>query len=445
MTTDARTAPARVRDLPTRERLVAYLIVAVVAACGADRIDLGAGALPVTVTPSLILYVLAVVVAAAVLWTRAPRLDRFSWWGIGLAASLVVVAGVSALAAGAPSQGLRRVALLALTIAGVWSAIVLARRLRLLAALRIGAWVALGVALALTVLQVVNWSPAAAGVPHWLGPLYITAPTYGPLAPRPSGLSLDPNRAAFGVAVMLYILVVDPAARYRGQPRLTWAALALSALVAVPTFSRTGLLAWAIVVVVALVLLVREVGAKQVVLVVSACAVIGVAAVAAVLIVGHIDLMRLLQERLSISLDDSGGHHFLLIGIGLDTLNQDPLRWITGIGFGNSPAYLGDFFGGRDNGNFHSFYVTFLVEMGLAGLILAAALTASPVIRGGRRALAVATVLFCILYQAHLDGAFWLTLGLLWLLPTPTRPESVELMEPQSDGHSSLSTSHGEH
>ncbi|WP_425840215.1 O-antigen ligase family protein [Microbacterium sp. PA5] len=436
MTNAPRIAPLRFRDRPVRERLVYCLVVAVVAACGADRIDLGAGALPVTVTPSLILYVLAVAAAVAVLWTAAPRLERFGWWGISLAGTLVIVAGISALVAGAPSQGLRRVALLALTIAGVWSAIILARRLQLLTALRIGAWVALGAGLALTVVQVASWSPAVAGVPHWLGPLYVTAPTYGPLAPRPSGLSLDPNRAAFGVAVMLYILVVDPVTRYRGRPRLTWLALALAALVAVPTFSRTGLFAWAAVVVVALVLLVREVGAKQVVIVVSACALIGVAAVAAVLVVGHIDLMRLLQERLSISLDDSGGHHFLLIGIGLDTLNQDISRWITGVGFGNSPAYLGDFFGGRDDGNFHSFYVTFLVEMGVMGLALALALTVAPLLRRGRRVLAISTVLFCVLYQAHLDGIFWLALAILWLMPTSDRGAHREgESESSPEGH----------
>ena len=424
---DRRARARPLRELSPRVRTAAGIIVGLtIALCGADRIDFWMGGGGFTLTPALPLYGFAIVTLGVLWFVLRPRvsMSRRHWLALALVGALALFAFLSLGFAGLPALGLRRLVLLVFTIAGISAAVVLARWLNLVRAVRIGAWAGLSVALVLTVLQVLAWSPAAAGVPQWLGPVYVTAPTYGPVAPRPAGSSLDPNRSALFAAVMLFLLTVDPWARYRGKPRMIWLALALAAAVAVPTLSRTGLVAWSIVAVAALVVLAKEIGARRVLLPVGiAIVVVGIAALV-VVAVSHLDLMRLIRERLSISLDDSGGHHLQLIALGVQTLNDHPLRWLTGIGFGMSPEVLGDFFGGSTGGNFHSFYLTFLLETGLFGLICALGLTILPLLRPGRRTLTIAVVLFSVLYQAHLDGTFWLALATVWLLPA--RPVSEE-------------------
>lgn len=399
---------------------VGVLIALTIALCGADRIDFLMGRGVVTLTPALPLYALTVI-AALCLWVYLRprlRLTRQLWWGILLVGALVALSLLSVVVAGSPGQGLRRVALLAFTIAGIAAAIALARWLGLVRAVRLGAWIGLSLALILTLIQIATWSPAAAGVPQWVGPIYGTAPTYGPVAPRPAGMSLDPNRGAFTAAVLLFLLGADPWSRYRGVARPVWIALVLSAAVAIPTLSRTGLVAWGIVVIVVLVTLTRAHGVRRVLVPVAIAAAALVAVAIVFVMVSHLDWMRLLRERLSISSGDSGGQHFELIRLGFEALNQHWTHWLTGVGFGTASDALGGFFDGRATGNFHSFYLTFLVETGVFGLLCALALTIVPLFRPGRRALAVAVIVFDVLYQAHLDGAFWLAIATLWLLPT---------------------------
>src|SRR5690606_8352932 len=144
--------------------------------------------------------------------------------------------------------------------------------------------------------------------------------------------------------------------------------------------------------------------------------------------ISRIDWTRFLLERISLSASDSGGQHFDLIALGFDALNQDWTRWLVGVGFGMSPDYLGEFFGNKVTGNFHSFYLTLLVETGVLGLVCAIGATVFPSLRRGRRLLAAAVLLFSVLYQAHLDGAFWLAIMIVWLLPDET--ESPEMPRP---------------
>lgn len=422
----SRIATSAARPTPY-EAALAATIAGVVALCGADRIDLAGGRAFVTLPPSLFLYVIAI--ALLVIGIRSKRLvitlDRYSAIGLISVAALAAIALVSIGIAGAPGQPLRRWVLLVLTIAGVWSVLLLARSANGLRWLRAGAWIGLGLAVLLSLIQLINWSPAQAGVPHWWGPIYLTSPTYGPIAPRPSGLSLDPNRGALVSAVLVYILAADPWTRLRKNPRLIWLALALSAVSALPTLSRSGLLVWGAVVLVALYRLIGEVGARRVLIPVGSGLALGLIGVGVVLSQSHTNLIALLQERLSFSSSDSGGQHIELVGMALTVLNDSWTRWITGVGFGNSTAFTSAYFGGRDVANFHSFFVTFLVEMGVLGMLVAVALAAYPLVRSGRRVFTLALIVFGLVYQAHLDGVFWLALGMLWLTPEPSGDQRV--------------------
>jgi hypothetical protein len=79
---------------------------------------------------------------------------------------------------------------------------------------------------------------------------------------------------------------------------------------------------------------------------------------------GEVDLASLLQERADFQAGASGGIHLDLIRRGLDVFGSSPWNFLFGIGVGNSPVVLQDFFPGNPYANFHSLYIAVLVEGG---------------------------------------------------------------------------------
>jgi hypothetical protein len=88
-----------------------------------------------------------------------------------------------------------------------------------------------------------------------------------------------------------------------------------------------------------------------------------------------------------------------------------------GIGFAAAPKVLTDFFGDSKYGNFHSLYVSFLVELGLPTFLLFMMMLGYPIIgRKSATSCIVAIAVFNVTYQSSSEPIFWVAFALVWSL-----------------------------
>jgi len=402
------------------------LVCVTVFSAGFDRFDLFFGGGDFTLTPSIITSIVAIVVTAYLVLFKGIRLQLSARAGFAaiLAFCFLLAAVLSVVANGFPAVSVKRTLLLGLLVVGIGCVMILAARFDLSAEIRMGAWIGLVLMLVMSGIQYATWNMFGAGTEVWLGPLNVTSPTYGPIAPRPSGISLDPNRASLHAVFFAYIIALDPWTSGRRQGIARWVALALAGGVVAAAGSRTGLVLWAAV---ALIFAWRAfrsgkpVRARNIwIAILAAVALLG-ALVGLLVAVLKVDLVAYLSERLDFSVEASGGMHFDLYRMAADLIGANPTILLTGIGFGNAPTVLEGMFAKGDFANFHSLFATALVETGLLGFMAVAMIMIFPLWFRGRRAMALVFLVFSIFYQAHLDGAFWVEVSLFWILPTLMR------------------------
>lgn len=233
---------------------------------------------------------------------------------------------------------------------------------------------------------------------------------YGTFAPRLSGVSIDPNRGTLSLALYAGLLVMT-AGVTKSSVRGTQWLVTVSLLLAIASFSRTGVLAWLVTV----LWLIRRTpqGVVSLRRVILPVVVIWTATWLALSTYGTrpITWGPLLEERGNFASGSSGGVHQELVTRALDVVNQSFHNLIIGVGFGNSSVGLGDIFNGSQYGNFHSTYLGALVGMGLLGLTVVVALTVLSVVRGrDALPLAVALLLFNIGYETTLEPTAWFIL-----------------------------------
>jgi hypothetical protein len=126
------------------------------------------------------------------------------------------------------------------------------------------------------------------------------------------------------------------------------------------------------------------------------------------------DTLEPLGQRFS-TREGSASVHLGLIERGVEIATESPKNALIGIGYGNSFAYLQDYFPGDKYGNFHSLYLTLLAECGGVALLLGIALIAFAVLRGGIYIPLVAGfAFFNIFYQTSAESIFWFSLVLGW-------------------------------
>lgn len=133
-----------------------------------------------------------------------------------------------------------------------------------------------------------------------------------------------------------------------------------------------------------------------------------------------------LATRLS-SKEESASIHLALLNQGVDFILSYPYYLFKGYGFGSSFLLTQNFFPGDKYANFHSEYITLLIETGLPGFILYLSIFILPVIvflnsknLNKDFYLLIAMLAFClenILYQQYLFHYYWVFLGLIWILP----------------------------
>ncbi len=400
--------------------VVRVQVALVVAFSGFDRIDLLHGQSSFRLTPALLLAPVSLVMLVTIS-SRSSRsstgsgVSRWTTIGVWLSAAYLLLAGLSIIGESTGDSSSGRLALLAILIVNAWSAVGLVAALEDAAALRRGAWLGLWLSIVSDIVQIMAWVERGPAQSAWIGPVDIMAPTYGLYAPRPAGISIDPNRGALCVVFFLYIILCDKWVASSQKRALFTLPVGLSGIVVLATFSRSGILLWAIVLAAALRSLRRSMrwrkaGALLAILLVAFLSVrTGRVSVAG----SGYDLRRLVTERGDFGASSSGGVHFELYRRAGAAVGESWEALILGIGFGNSPSALREVYGDNSYANFHSFFLTSFVELGALGLILAIGILVAPGF-GSRPLLALLLVGFSIFYQAHLDGLFWLSLAWAW-------------------------------
>jgi hypothetical protein len=400
----------------------------------ADRIDLLGGAASFRLTPFLLL---TPIVAASEL-TRRWRQRRPVKVPTGIVVYAALISLFLSLSAASSVLAIRvdtsapRVLLLVAQVAATLAvALLAADRPDLLRVLSIGAMLVLPMHLVADAAEL-QWF-IGRGPELWrLGTVTVhfdELQLLG-LVPRFPGLVGDANRAGYVLAIYWSVIA-------RGEPR-PWrrrAALGLTTLLILGTFSRSTLLAILAATIVGLVTRTAPPTAKVAAgLMLLLTLGLGIMLVSPGVQTAVVDgAGRVLESRVSTN-EGSARSHIALIQRGVAEGSESIPRGLIGLGYGNAYLVLQDFFPGNRYGNFHSLYVTAFAEMGIFGLLVTLVLVFTPVFVGGSwRPLAAGAVTFNLFYQTTSEPAFWFVLAMAWLTLATKESESKDLGESRVD------------
>jgi len=408
-------------------RVHGVLLAAWVALMAADRVNLLEEVVPFVFTPFIALTPLVIVsewIRRSLAGTRVA-ITRGAVQYATVAAVLLAIVWASVTVAQSPTYSGSRAALLSAQVAGTWMVVVLALDLEdLIALLARASVVAVALHLVATFAQLgtifgdVPLTVRVGTVALSLEPL-----TYG-VIPRFTGLVGDATRAGMSLLVLGWFIAIG-----EQRPALRRTALVAVAVMLVATLSRSALLGAATTL--ALVALSRRKWELPVGSLVTASVLAVVLAGALYLApaapVRPFDALEPLAGRFSTS-EASASEHVLFIGRGLDEATSSVQRFTMGLGYGNSFTVLQDRFPGNPYGNFHSLYVTMLVESGIAALLCVVVLLGWPVVRGGSwRPLIAGAAVLNVFYQTNAEPAFWFVLALAWIATEV--PEAKQLRQ----------------
>ncbi|MCW3786761.1 O-antigen ligase family protein [Plebeiibacterium sediminum] len=143
-------------------------------------------------------------------------------------------------------------------------------------------------------------------------------------------------------------------------------------------------------------------------------------------ILGHVDLSLIIKGLQTRLLDvGSTGHHFLLLQAGKEIIMESWHSVILGHGFMSGSFFASSFFGGDKYANFHSEYITYLIEIGLVGLCLHVIIIIFPLFRILRTSInnnILTMLLFClaialqgIFYQQYMFFYYWVFIFMNYL------------------------------
>ena len=396
------------------------LLVLWMALIGAVRLDLAGGALPVTLSPFLVLTPLLVGALALRRFRRAQPVV-IEWASLGylqFVSLFFAAAGASTFLSLDADATLARSALLILQFGGATAiALMIHDDTEAIDALRTGA--VLGVAL-FVVMDVLAVFSFAGVLPKELslgGPtLRLDSYGYAGIIPRLSGTVLDPNNA--GLVLLIYAFLA---------PRVRGTAIVLMLL----TLSRSAVLAGLTLAAVAAwqsgVLNVHA-PVRRLLLVLTLA---GAGVIAVARSPGAIEstarLIAPFAERFGAGEEgNSASDHRALIVRAADEGSRTIPRAVFGLGWGASYVVLQDLFPGNRYGNFHSLYGTAFAEAGAVALVALLALLLVPLMRETQWRPAVAGfIVFNLFYQSTTEPVFWLILALAWLAKSARRAPEV--------------------
>lgn len=394
-------------------------VVAAIASAGLERIDAFAGHGHFGLIPSVIFLPLALVAFLFHRWRAAgSRTSHFGLLGMTLLVLLALVTLSSILTNNPDTISIGRWVLLVIAMFGAWAAVALAVRIQDPGALRIGAYVGLSIYLILSLTQLLMAAMHGQVGPNFIGPVNVEVRPLGAEIVRLTGGSLDPNRAAIVLAFFAYLLLAEPWTAKK--QRVWWEATLLVGVtaLAVVTWSRSGIAAFLLIIGGTLAARSWQNG-NQSKLVVAGVSFLAAAFAAMMILVLAAPrfVQYIVSTRLSISPGDSADSHLGFYQLAGQLILHEPLLLLNGLGFGQSYRVVEAVHPEMGRyGNFHSLYLTFMVETGLLGLIVILALLIIPMWRQ-RFWLALGALVFGIFYQDTSDSTFWFQVALLWVLP----------------------------
>ena len=399
-----------------------YLLVAWVALLGADQIDLLGGEADFVLTPFLVLTPLYLVFETVVMAVQRKRLavpPATAAYCLVLLVFVSLVLVSTLLGMDILMSARRSLLLLALCGGTFLVAVFAIGRPGLGPALALGAELGLGLAVLFSVAQVVAFFSPGPDVLR-VGPVSIGLEpmVYAGIIPRLTGQVADANRAGLLFLFYLFALVQwgTPGAR-----RTSW--IIVGSVLILLTLSRSAILA---AMSVGLVAALSHGGGRisRGAALTTSC---GVGVITALLLISpnlRTDIGRALEPlgtRFSLE-DDSARAHARLLDRGVREATVSVRRAALGVGYGNSFLLLQDMFPGNKYGNFHSLYVTVMVESGIFALMSSLVLLGVPLVRGAQlRPMVAGLLVFNLFYQTPAEPLFWFVLALAWLSLPPFR------------------------
>ncbi len=394
------------------------LLVVWLATIGADRIDLLGGSGPFVLTPFLVLTPIILVLTIGRWGIRRQRLNlprdtaAYVLTATGLAATVLI----SVIFSADLEVSAKRAVLLFVQLYGAsFVALLLVNHGGAERILARGAYWGLVLVVIFNLAQVWFWVTKGATSVLW-GIMDLTPQVYGSWVPRLSGAVIDQNRG--GLLILIYMFLLW---RFAKPSRMRSVFIGIGVLALVTTLSRSAVLG---ALATGMVLLLTGGPARLSRAQLAAFA--GVGAMIAILVMAlphQLDVVATFAEPLAgrFSLNEgSSSMHLELIERGLEVSTASLQNAAVGIGFGNSFQVLESFYPESTYANFHSLYLTLLVESGVFALAFGVILLLYPLMRGGPFLPIVAGMIFFnLFYQSGTDPAFWLMIALAWFTAGP--------------------------
>lgn len=262
------------------------------------------------------------------------------------------------------------------------------------------------------ILQLIVWfSPSFADAALALRFVDLVPPSYGQIAPRPSGFTLDMNRGGFMLVFFFFCIM-----SFGRKTLVNRSFLILAFALLLVTFSRSAILAFLIFFGSELMRRRRVINWKGAKYYLFVLVILFGAMFFATKDQSNLDVETLLLERTSFSSGDSGGEHQELVVKGIETAATSWKTIAIGVGFGSSYTVLGDFFGAYKNGNFHSLYITILAESGVLSLMVFLMLLVTPMFLSRPFfSIMLSLIIFNVSYLLLLDPVFWVLIVWSWV------------------------------
>lgn len=406
--------------------LVVFLAIATT---GIERVDFLGGHGQFRLIPSVIalsLSLLAIIFYA--IKRRGLDLSRIEIIGCSLIGVIAVISLVSLFTNRPDIISFGRWGLFLIAMGGTWAAVLLGKRIGAQRAIRNGAFTGLAIYAIFDLLQLVAASCSSQCLPT-SGFLTVSVTPLGDELIRLTGSSLDPNRATVLLAFLIFIAIQDRWTAGKLPRWLVWTVACAGGVMAIATWSRSGLIAFTLIVVGTGIQRAWENGARRrlatiLIATVGAC----IVALVALVLIAPDFVNYIVRTRLTLTSGNSAESHVSFYGLAGDVLAADPMALLRGIGFGQSYRVIEHVMPSMGMyGNFHSLYLTFLVETGVAGLLAIVLLLVLP-LRRGRLWLGLGAILFGLFYQGLSDPTFWLQLAVLWVFPVvaPSKQKEVK-------------------